>query len=306
MVASELREPVGASSQRIEVLTSADVDAGLALSDAAGWMQTQDDWALFIGAGRAFGLRDDRGRLVATAASLRYGDRAWISLVLVAAEARHRGLASALMARCIEAVAASGATPVLDATPAGAAVYRRLGFAPGFSFARWEGSSGIGARADGAPDEPGHAAAKRAQLHGADHVGLLDRVAALDRAALGLDRRFLLESFLARPATRLWLADDRRGFVIARASRRGWQIGPLVAADAPQAVGLMNASLDDLPPRAGGGVVIDIPTAHRVLADALASRGFAVQRPFVRMALGDDSASRLAAGSFALAGPEYG
>jgi len=55
----------------IERLGPDDVAGGLALSDAAGWNQSADDWSFFIGAGEAFGIRDDRGTLIATAAALR-------------------------------------------------------------------------------------------------------------------------------------------------------------------------------------------------------------------------------------------
>ena len=67
-------------------LGSGDVSGGLALSDAAGWNQTADDWSFFIAAGAAFGVRDERGALIATAAALPHdGATGWISMVLVAA-----------------------------------------------------------------------------------------------------------------------------------------------------------------------------------------------------------------------------
>lgn len=306
MVRSEALRRVDVALPRIDTLTHDDVDAGLALSDAAGWNQTRDDWALFIGAGHVFGTRDAAGEVVATAAVLGYGARAWISLVLVAAEARHRGLASALMARCIDDARRSGAAPVLDATPAGAAVYSRLGFAPGFEFSRWEKPPGESAHGPG-PDRGQHGAPfRRPALRGPGHADVLDRIVALDRRAHRLDRRVLFDSFLARPATRVWLADGGQGFVIARAGRLAVQIGPLVAADEAQAVALLHAVLDDPTTESGSRVFIDVPSAHRALAGTLASRGFVMQRPFVRMALADAAASRLFPCSFALAGPEFG
>ncbi len=56
----------------IERLALDDVAGGLALSDAAGWNQSADDWAFFIAQGETFGMRDDTGRIVATAAALPY------------------------------------------------------------------------------------------------------------------------------------------------------------------------------------------------------------------------------------------
>ena len=111
------------------VLGPDDVPEGLALSDAAGWNQTADDWRLFVREGRVFGLREDgTDRLVATAAALPYGGGlGWVSMVLVAPEWRHQGLATALMEHCVVHLRALNATPVLDATPAGQPAYARLG-----------------------------------------------------------------------------------------------------------------------------------------------------------------------------------
>ena len=220
--ASAPADPAAAAALRHARLTEPDIHAGLALSDAAGWNQTSDDWALFIRHGRTIGLRDAAGRWVATAAALPYGrDRGWISMVLVDAAWRHRGLASRLLDECVAHLRAEGIVPVLDATPAGAAVYRRLGFVPGFEIDRWERP----ALAAGTATPATSPAVMPAGL--AD----LDTLLALDRAATGLDRRFLLSSFLSRPGTQAWRADDGRGFVIARAGRRAVQIGPLVAGD---------------------------------------------------------------------------
>ena len=89
MALSEARLPAKArrpaDALRLVTLTSEGIDAGLALSDAAGWNQTADDWAIFIRNGQAVGFRDAADRLVATAAALPYGASAgWISMVLVA------------------------------------------------------------------------------------------------------------------------------------------------------------------------------------------------------------------------------
>ncbi|MEJ7687667.1 MAG: GNAT family N-acetyltransferase, partial [Variovorax sp.] len=119
-------------------LASADVLAGVALSNAAGWNQTADDWQLFTTQGRAIGWRTARSELVASAATLPYaGGMAWISMVLVATAWQHRGLAKRLLQDCVQQLQADGLLPLLDATPAGEAVYCRMGFRRGFEFQRW-------------------------------------------------------------------------------------------------------------------------------------------------------------------------
>ena len=120
-------------------LDETDVPGGLALSTEAHWNQNEADWRFFLRQGTVFGVRDHDRRLVATAALLPYtADNAWISMVLVTASWRRRGLATRLVDACLEAASNAGHTTWLDATPAGKQVYDRLGFKDEWPLARWE------------------------------------------------------------------------------------------------------------------------------------------------------------------------
>ncbi len=287
-------------SIRLVALSTADIEAGLALSDAAGWNQTADDWAIFVGHGHAIGYRDAAGRLLATAASLPYGTRAgWISMVLVADAWQHRGLASELMTACVAHLRAANIVPVLDATPAGAAVYARIGFEAGFEIDRWQW---LAATTGGATTE-----AFAPTEHAPHTAGItdLDALAALDRDATGLERRFLIEGFLSRSGTSAWLTSTGHGFVIARAGRRAKQIGPLVAEDADDAIALL-ATAFALARANADRVFLDVPRDRPELAAWLEAQDFTRQRPFVRMSLGAAHPPTLGATSFVLAGPEFG
>src|SRR4029453_8926288 len=108
-----------------------DAAAGLVLSTEARWNQNEDDWRFFLSEGVAFGVRDDAGRWIATAARRPYSaGNAWISMVLVAESARRRGIATRLVDACLATAKQMNLTSWLDATPAGATVYGPLGFAP--------------------------------------------------------------------------------------------------------------------------------------------------------------------------------
>jgi len=275
----------------IERLALDDVAGGLALSDAAGWNQSADDWSFFIAAGAAFGVRDEAGTPIATAAALPYdAATGWISMVLVDTAQRHRGIASQLVDACVASLREAGRIPVLDATPAGAAVYAKIGFVAGFTFERWEGD---GTATIAATDAESGAAAGPSQG---------EALIALDRSACDIDRALLLRSFLGRPATRAWLAPRGDGFALRRAGRRAAQVGPIVAADDAGALDLLAAALDG----SAGRAFIDVPVHRTSIADALTRRGFARQRSFVRMALGDARAAAARERVFALAGPEFG
>jgi GNAT superfamily N-acetyltransferase len=102
----------------------------------AGWNQVAADWRMFLDFGTTYAVRT-QGRVVATAAWIPYSACAWISMVLVTATARRRGLATRLLHRCIADVTRAGLVPVLDATPAGAKVYAPLGFREAWGFARF-------------------------------------------------------------------------------------------------------------------------------------------------------------------------
>src|SRR5581483_2359387 len=99
--------------------------------------QTEPDWRMFLALGRVQAIRTDAGRVIATAATLPYGGFGWISMVLVTTAWRRRGLASQLLRGAIEDLRNAGLVPVLDATPAGREVYRGLGFADTWGFARY-------------------------------------------------------------------------------------------------------------------------------------------------------------------------
>jgi GNAT superfamily N-acetyltransferase len=288
-------------------LGTAYLDGLLALSRAAGWNQDADDWRHLLSAGRGWGLSSPDGTVLASTVALPYASPrspfAWISMVLVLPQHRGRGLASRLLRDALDALDAEGRLPVLDATPDGHPVYRREGFVDAWAFARHaRGPAPAGPTPRAAPPE----GTRVVPLRDAHRPALL----ALDATAFGGDRAALLHALAARlpGAAHVATAGDAvTGFVLGRPGRVATQIGPLVATDAPTAVALLDAALAAVP----GPALADVPDAQADLRDALAARGFAAQRPFVRLvragrgarapvAPGDPSLVRL------VAGPELG
>jgi ribosomal protein S18 acetylase RimI-like enzyme len=266
-------------------LTPADIPRALALSAKVGWNQTADDWRLFVAHAHAIGLSDGNVGLVATAAALPYDNGfGYISMVIIDPAWRRRGLARRLMGECIDALRKDGRASLLDATSAGALVYRGIGFAELATMERWEGEGG-GLDAGGAV---------RLALDD------LDQLAAADAAAFGSPRRFLLKDFLEREGTLAWRHDD--GYVVMRRGHRAMQIGPLIASSEEAACVLLATAIA----AARGKVFLDLFASWPSLAALLEFSGFKRQRPFIRMAL-DRSAlpgdlQRLAIA----AGPEFG
>src|SRR6266852_6438002 len=87
-------------------LAAAELPDAEALVREAGWNQVAADWEIFRALGTVYAARAE-GRVVATAATLPYGEFAWISMVLVAGDQRRRGLGTKLLHRCIAELDAS-------------------------------------------------------------------------------------------------------------------------------------------------------------------------------------------------------
>lgn len=265
----------------VEVLTEPDAAAGVALSTEARWNQTEEDWRLFLRRGIVYGLRDPDGRVVATAAILPYGRAAWISLVLVTAARQRRGFATSLMARCLHAADEAGWQTWLDATPEGAAVYGPLGFEPAGNLVRLRRPR---ARAGGAaPPE-------------ADVAVLI----ALDREALGMERRDILQSFVDRRGSVVF--GDGDACCLVREGRRARHIGPIYG----RSVGAVDALLGGVLEAEEAELVLDLHAGQTGTGDVLAQAGFAGERPFLRMVRGRSSATFSPALAVASAGPEFG
>jgi GNAT superfamily N-acetyltransferase len=269
-------------------LSIADVSAGLRLSSEAGWNQTAADWAVFIRHGTVFGLKHGDA-LVATAATLPYSGFGFVSMVLVTPAWRKRGLATRLVDQSITALRARGLVPVLDATPAGAAVYKQLGFQTMFELWRWERTASSPAPAPA--DKPAVRPAGMEQL---------DTFARIDAEAFGSDRHFLFQEFLDRAETRVFLSD--RGFTMTRKGHRAAQLGPLAARTEAAARDLLAATVATL----HGPIFLDVAERCCELRRWLESNGFSRQRPFQRMALGQANGFGHPACLMVMAGPEFG
>ena len=171
-------------------LNDRDLAAALTLSAEAGWNQTAADWQIFLDLGNAVGVVGADGRLIATAATLPHADRfAWISMVLVTAAQRRRGLARWLLRDCIERLTNHRLVPVLDATPAGRNVYSGLGFYDAWSMRR------LVTRAQHAPRaRPAAEGVTVLPLDPADWP----KIIAYDTAIFGADRGALLRRLAGR------------------------------------------------------------------------------------------------------------
>ena len=259
-----------------------DAQAGLALSAEAGWNQNEADWRYFLSKGIVFGMRDG-ARLVATAALLPYSaGNAWISMVLVTADFRRRGIATMLVDACLEVAIRRGLTTWLDATPAGAAVYGPLGFTPTLQLRRLRLAKRQEAKAT-------------RQLSAAN----LDALVVRDASAMGFDRSTLLTEFAARSGSRV--VSGAQAMALTRDGRTARHIGPLLADRADQALALVDAIVSS----ESGPWLIDAVHPRDEFLDGLVRSGWNIERPFQRMRFGPATVAPVQL-PFAVAGPEFG
>jgi GNAT superfamily N-acetyltransferase len=279
-------------------LTAAELDDAAALVAEAGWNQVAADWRIFLDLGMVYAVRSSAGRVIATAATLSYGGQfAWISMVLVAGAYRRQGLARRLMDRCIKDLTAAGVVPVLDATPAGRAVYLALGFQDAWGYHRLAGG-GTGRIANLPPVPAG------VHIQPIDEATYED-LCRYDAAVFGADRSGVLARLRGRvPAVDLVALRDGRvcGLLLGRDGRTSRQLGPLVADDDAIALALLARGLAAI----DGPVYIDLADAKAPVRAWLTGLGFAAQRPLTRMLLRRATGFDDPARTFAVAGPELG
>ncbi len=262
-----------------------DALAGLALSAEAQWNQNESDWRFFLGQGTVFGVRDHDGHLVATAALLPYGSgNAWISMVLVTASWRRRGLATRLVDACLNAVTKQGLVSWLDATPAGAKVYGPLGFLPTLQLQRLRLDNAMSTKAEAPPS--------------LSPFGI-ENFAAQDRLAMGFDRSTLLREISERPGSRL--LSNGEALALVRGGRKARHIGPLFADSPGEALAMVN----EIVRSENGPLLIDAVASQEEFLKGLSGSGWTVERPFQRMRFGRADAEAIKL-PFAVAGPEYG
>jgi len=283
----------GRDGARVVALGEEHIAGCLKLSQSAHWNQNAADWRLMLGFGRGWGITAADGTLAASTIALPYGaDFAWIAMVLVLPEHRRLGYASRLLRLALAEISAQRRVALLDATPAGQEVYVQEGFREFWGFKRF-----TLVRSNGKFPNQG------TTLLGKSHW---PQILALDLAAFGGNREVVLRDLAARQPQAALVAERNgkiAGFVLAREGREAMQVGPLVAQDDATARALLGAALASV----GVPVYVDI-TDHAASLQAWAQAGgFAIQRPFTRMAQGPGgTAPGDASLVFCPAGPELG
>lgn len=273
----DLSQPRSSSAASIRLLRREDVPRVLELAHLAGWTQTEADIhrMLDYAPHGCFGADlpaapDWPGGLGAIAMGFPHGiELGWVAMVLTHPALRGQGLGRALTERAVAYLRDIGTHWIkLDASHLGRPIYERMGFQVEHVMERR-------LRAAAPPPDPLHPALPAIDEHAALPL-------PLDAAAFGTDRSRLLRMLRAIDGARTICAEGDRGYALLRTSRRGLQLGPMVAADAPAAEALLRWAIAAAGQAALQWDLIRENQAAHSLAEAY---GFPVDRILHRMVL---------------------
>ena len=257
----------------VREMTAADIPFGMRLKTEAGWNQLEADLRrlLDLQPDGCFVAEIDRVP-VGTVTCGRFGDVAWIAMMLVDPAYRRRGVGRTLMMQAMNWLDYHRIRSIrLDATPLGRPLYESLGFRAETTFVRYEGIL----PSVGSVTGPGSVAAGE----------VFEDVIALDRAVTGAHRGPLLRRLAREYPESFHVARERNqllGFIMARPGANARQIGPCIgdAAAGPRL-------LEDARRRyAGERVILDVPRQHAPAARLVESWGLAPARELLRMGYG--------------------
>jgi ribosomal protein S18 acetylase RimI-like enzyme len=276
-------------------MTLDDVPAGLRLCRLSGWNQVEEDWTAFLRLSPdACRIVENNGAIVGTVATLRFAEKfSWIAMVLVDPPMRGQGIGTELLQEALT-ILKNEKCIRLDATDAGARIYRTQGFEEEYRLNRLVAE---------APAKPIANADMCRPISNAD----LEEVFDLDKRVFGADRSALLRSFLMRAPEYAWVSrtgPTLAGYVFGRHGYHHEHIGPLVATDGTtSALGLLSCCLAHNQARS---VLIDAPDDRDEWNRWLQNAGFRRERSFVRMYRGSKVQPECETYQFGIAGPEFG
>lgn len=284
----------GKGDIELRLMRQQDIALGMRLKSLAGWNQLASDWELLLhaGDGGSF-VALYQGKEAGTVTTLTYQYRfSWIGMVLVDPLFRGLGIGTSLLKKAI-AYAEGKGTIRLDATPQGKKLYETLGFRVERELLRMERPA---SQVLLPPDTSCYPVT----------LVKLPALVRADTAIFGADRgKVLSHLWHHAPQYAFYIEKESKvtGYCLGRSGSNFEQIGPIIAANRYDAGNLLLTAMAACYPKP---VIIDVLTEHTHWLEILASLGFTIQRPLIRMCLGTLTYPGNPALQYAIAGPELG
>ena len=276
---------------QIRLMKNKDRAFGLKLSRQARWNQTEADWLrlLHLESEGCFVAELD-GAAVGTTTTCVLGRVAWIAMVLVDENHRRRGIGTHLLRHALEYLDNRQSPTIrLDATPLGRPVYEKLGFAPEYELARYQGTA-----------RPCQGPLTMAEVSAETYPDIIE----FDQVSTGTNReRMLKRLFNEFPQDLRAMRREGKieGYLTLRPGAEALHIGPCLASPNAGPALLRDA----LCRCAGQCIFVDIPPQNAEAVKIAESSGLTIQRRFTRMCRGERVDDNVAA-LWASSGPEKG
>lgn len=280
---------------QLRPLTVADIPFGMSLKSLAGWNQIASDWERLLGQSQGGTyIASFKGQAAGTVTTIQYEDKfSWIGMVLVDPKWRGLGIGTQLLHAAINYASPIGPV-LLDATPKGKKLYKTLGFEELYGLERLEIAAA-----------PTVGKTEKVNIKALEAV-FLPACILYDAAQFGANRGKLLQNFHHHTPAYGFIAFQGHqiaGYCLGRHGSEFEQIGPIIADNFTIAKTLFEAALSHCQ---GKPLIVDVLLAQSQWYQYLLSMGFKVQRPFLRMCLGDGAGMQDTTKQFAIAGPEFG
>ena len=273
-----------------------DVKAGMRLSTAEGWNQTEKDWKFLIANSQNICLAAEADdKVVGTTTATNYANQlAWIGMVLVDKNYRGKGISKMLLENVLEKLKQCRSIK-LDATSAGREVYKKFGFKDEYSITRMTCSS---IKSSFENDENAFAQSIQSKD--------IKAITEFDEIVFGANRTKLIEYLTVEYFYKAWLLkrDNKlTAFALGREGNKYHHIGPVIGETIDDVKILISKALKEIN---GQQVVLDVLNDKFELINWLQSLGFTKQREFVRMYKNENPFPGLTEKYFLICGPEFG
>lgn len=229
--------------------------------------------------------------------SVNYGKLGWIGLLIVKAENRGKGLGTSLTKKALDHLVSSGVETVkLEAAPAAAGLYRKLGFIDEYDSLRFLGKNCR-------PISTYNSNVKLLEKE------TINEVARFDAKYFGGNRTQVLMK-LYRDYPKLCFASYAgskiNGYIMCRKTEKGYRVGPwLCDPDNPEvAEDLLTKCMETI--RRNVEYQVGVPGVNNIAVKILREFGFKQYAKSIRMRFGKELETERVYGIFAIGGPEKG